>query len=393
MDISVSRPCSLPGTEKEQCAAQSPLVARQSDCMSKETKPEVIHAAAQEPVHILKKRSPDQNLRIKLFYDHSVFRLDKEKFDLINDTILPSAVEFWERALRVRSSGAPIRLSRKCEDNQVFFKKNSTMPYCKNHCEPTTMCGEVRVPPQHLDVSGDGRQVVSVPRAAVGMGVRLCQFPGEQWGWASDCVSSQGSSGDGRQIVSVPRAAVGMGVRLCQFPGQQWGWASDCVSSQGSSGDGRQIVSVSRAAVGMGVRLCQFPGQQWGTYACRVCDGFGRNCKELEAPGGEGIADADFVFYVSAMETERCNKGMTVAYAAHCQQEGGLDRPIAGHANLCPSSISTKRQEQETLLSTVKHEILHALGFSVSLYAFYRDSEGNPLTPRGENGKPILNEE
>jgi len=69
-----------------------------------------------------------------------------------------------------------------------------------------------------------------------------------------------------------------------------------------------------------------------------------------------------------------------------------VGRPIAGHANLCPQSISTKPQELEILLSTVKHEILHALGFSVSLYAFYRDKEGNPLTPRGDSGKPHLNE-
>lgn len=41
---------------------------------------------------------------------------------------------------------------------------------------------------------------------------------------------------------------------------------------------------------------------------------------------GAGIQDADFVFYVSAMETERCHKGLTVAYAAHCQQEAVLDR-------------------------------------------------------------------
>lgn len=67
-------------------------------------------------------------------------------------------------------------------------------------------------------------------------------------------------------------------------------------------------------------------------------------------------------------------------------------RPIAGHANLCPDSISTKTQELEILLSTVKHEILHALGFSVSLFAFYRDHNGNPLTPREDNGKPRLNE-
>jgi hypothetical protein len=52
-----------------------------------------------------------------------------------------------------------------------------------------------------------------------------------------------------------------------------------------------------------------------------------------------------------------------------------LFRPIAGHANLCPSSISTKPQELDILLSTVKHEMLHALGFSVSLFAFYRQGD------------------
>jgi leishmanolysin-like peptidase len=77
---------------------------------------------------------------------------------------------------------------------------------------------------------------------------------------------------------------------------------------------------------------------------CRVCNAFGQNCQSHESskPAGPGIEAADFVFYISAMETERCQKGMTVAYAAHCQQESALDRPIAGHANLCPSSISTR---------------------------------------------------
>lgn len=73
---------------------------------------------------------------------------------------------------------------------------------------------------------------------------------------------------------------------------------------------------------------------------CRVCNAFGQNCMVKGSPEpGAGIENADFVFYISAMETERCQKGMTVAYAAHCQQESALDRPIAGHANLCPSSI------------------------------------------------------
>ena len=38
-------------------------------------------------------------------------------------------------------------------DHQVFFKSDSLHPYCKNACEPVTMCGEVRVPEEHLEVS------------------------------------------------------------------------------------------------------------------------------------------------------------------------------------------------------------------------------------------------
>lgn len=128
---------------------------------------------------------------------------------------------------------------------------------------------------------------------------------------------------------------------------------------------------------------------------CRTCNATGHDCKEdrTQEPG-EGIPGYfSFILYVSAKQTERCQKGLTVAYAAHCQQESALDRPIAGHANLCPDSISTKPQELDTLLSTVKHEILHALGFSVSLYAFFRDEHGKPRTPRKpDTGKPYLDE-
>lgn len=128
---------------------------------------------------------------------------------------------------------------------------------------------------------------------------------------------------------------------------------------------------------------------------CRTCNATGHECRENHLAGetGAGIHNADFIFYVSARQTERCHKGLTVAYAAHCQQESVLDRPIAGHANLCPDSISTKPQELDTLLSTVKHEILHALGFSVSLYAFFRDENGKPRTARKpDTGKPYLDE-
>lgn len=66
-----------------------------------------------------------------------------------------------------------------------------------------------------------------------------------------------------------------------------------------------------------------------------------------------------------------------------------LFRPIAGHVNVCPKSISTNPHDLEVLSSTVKHEILHALGFSAGLYAFFRDSQGNPLTERNDYGRPV----
>ncbi|XP_037027187.1 leishmanolysin-like peptidase isoform X1 [Bradysia coprophila] len=238
---------------------------------------EVIHGVHLGPAHIIRRRSITNPLRILLYYDESVYRLDEDKFALINNTILPEAVHFWEQALMVRETKEIIRLNRKCESSQVFVKNSLT--HCIDSCKAVTMCGEVQVPEKHLDV-------------------------------------------------------------------------------------------------------------------CRTCNATGQDCKnDVNSVMGDGIENADFIFYVSARQTDRCDKGLTVAYAAHCQQESALDRPIAGHANLCPSSISVKPQELQTLLSTVKHEILHALGFSVSLYAFFRDENGNPRTPRKpDTGKPYLDE-
>uniref|UniRef100_A0A7N5KQE7 Leishmanolysin-like peptidase n=1 Tax=Ailuropoda melanoleuca TaxID=9646 RepID=A0A7N5KQE7_AILME len=84
---------------------------------------------------------------------------------------------------------------------------------------------------------------------------------------------------------------------------------------------------------------------------------------------------------------QRCR----VCRGAYCQQEAKMDRPIAGYANLCPNMISTQPQEFIGMLSTVKHEIIHALGFSAGLFAFYHDKDGNPLTSRFADGLPPFN--
>ncbi|VDK67351.1 unnamed protein product, partial [Onchocerca ochengi] len=130
-------------------------------------------------------------------------------------------------------------------------------------------------------------------------------------------------------------------------------------------------------------------------YQCRYCiSPDSQNCDITGPPDGIGVPNTDFLLYVSAVLSERCKNIDTVAYAAHCQQEAHLDRPIAGHVNLCPNALSTALHDREVLISTVKHEILHALGFSAGLYAFFRDDNGNPRTRRNRYNKPVsLNKE
>ncbi|XP_022075278.1 leishmanolysin-like peptidase isoform X2 [Acanthochromis polyacanthus] len=125
---------------------------------------------------------------------------------------------------------------------------------------------------------------------------------------------------------------------------------------------------------------------------CKVCSESGKSCGPSGPPDGPGVEGSDFVLYVSGITTERCGQENIVAYAAYCQLEAELDRPIAGYANLCPAMISSQPQEFEGMLSTVKHEIIHALGFSAGLFAFYHDDEGKPLTPRSVSGLPAFNE-
>uniref|UniRef100_A0A9L0SP79 Leishmanolysin-like peptidase n=1 Tax=Equus caballus TaxID=9796 RepID=A0A9L0SP79_HORSE len=133
------------------------------------------------------------------------------------------------------------------------------------------------------------------------------------------------------------------------------------------------------------------PEKRYLVTQCRVCRGGKWPCEAVGVQDQEGILDADFVLYVGALATERCSHENIISYAAYCQQEAKMDRPIAGYANLCPNMISTQPQEFVGMLSTVKHEIIHALGFSAGLFAFYHDKDGNPLTSRFAGGLPPFN--
>ncbi|KPJ00507.1 Leishmanolysin-like peptidase, partial [Papilio xuthus] len=315
---------------------------------------QVVRGVHIEPAHLVKRRSIDQPLRISIFYDHSVYRLEPEKFDMINNTILPEAVKFWEQALKVRKTGGPIKLNRKCPTRQVFIRGGRS--HCIDACNAETMCGEVRVPEYHLNVS-----INSLSSLRVSESTLMLEDEIEATGVEDTDFVLYVSA------VETERCRRGLTVA----------YASHC----------QQESALDRALptkLEEDLELTTETNNNDTTESTVLED-------EIEATG---VEDTDFVLYVSAVETERCRRGLTVAYASHCQQESALDRPVAGHANFCPGELSTNYRDLPSVLSTVKHEMLHALGFSVSLFGFYRDDNGEPLTERRpDTGDPPLDEE
>ena len=105
---------------------------------------------------------------------------------------------------------------------------------------------------------------------------------------------------------------------------------------------------------------------------------------------GTGVSSTDVILFVSAIETNcpgaSTGGSQTVAFATACQMEADLDRPIAGNINFCPSGL--QGNAAEFILELAKHETTHALAFASSLFAYWRDSNGNPRTPRDGNGTP-----
>lgn len=62
-------------------------------------RPQVVHGAFIEPAHRIRKRSINQQLRISLVYDNSVYRLDDDKFALVN-------VSVWDWPVARDASGS-----------------------------------------------------------------------------------------------------------------------------------------------------------------------------------------------------------------------------------------------------------------------------------------------
>nr|VZI20704.1 unnamed protein product [Spirometra erinaceieuropaei] len=112
--------------------------------------------------------------------------------------------------------------------------------------------------------------------------------------------------------------------------------------------------------------------------SCRNASNQHLRPSDIPQPGGP-----NFRMYISALPSRRCDESETsIGYAAHCQQESQTDRPIAGFVNFCPRALLHRHAQTAELTYFFRHEMLHILGFSSSLYAFFRSPTGEPLTPR-----------
>uniref|UniRef100_A0A915HSS1 Leishmanolysin-like peptidase n=1 Tax=Romanomermis culicivorax TaxID=13658 RepID=A0A915HSS1_ROMCU len=94
---------------------------------------------------------------------------------------------------------------------------------------------------------------------------------------------------------------------------------------------------------------------------------------------GSGAPDADFIIYIATMYDSNCGSNETVAFAAHCMQSLETGRPLAGHTNICPNQLIRRPRNHHFLLSTLKHELAHALGMSASLFGSFRDENGRKM--------------
>lgn len=112
------------------------------------------------------------------------------------------------------------------------------------------------------------------------------------------------------------------------------------------------------------------------------------SCTTYPNQGG-GVDNIDFLIYVTAQTVGSCpttSGSGTLAFASSCVTDQ-YDRPVVGYVNFCPTQIKVAAvgtSDYEAQLATAIHEIVHALGFSSSKYAYYRShaNGGQPYTER-----------
>ena len=120
-----------------------------------------------------------------------------------------------------------------------------------------------------------------------------------------------------------------------------------------------------------GGRTCSTCYETGGPSACTGC---------TDIAGSSGLSNSDYAIMVTSSNTPTCqNSPSTLGYASPCRFDQ-YDRPILGSMNYCPLAMASSTAS--VALSTAKHEMAHALGFTASMIPYFRDSSTSTLSPR-----------
>ncbi|KAG2486370.1 hypothetical protein HYH03_014950 [Edaphochlamys debaryana] len=101
--------------------------------------------------------------------------------------------------------------------------------------------------------------------------------------------------------------------------------------------------------------------------------GYGSGCSSYAGTQGE---DADMFLYITAVQNEDCAAG-AAAWARPCLLDLGDNRPLLGGANVCPAALGGLLDEG-SLVAVLAHEMIHALGFTESMFNLTRRADGTP---------------
>ena len=119
------------------------------------SKDDVVHHVPSGPILSVRTQSPTQNMRFHVTFDSSLHDLDKRKRTLITQKLIPEALDYFHKTLKIRASKEPIRLQHMCRERSYFLKDRKgegrgSIVFCKKACVKT-LCGPVMIPQQHLD--------------------------------------------------------------------------------------------------------------------------------------------------------------------------------------------------------------------------------------------------
>ncbi|GLC60179.1 hypothetical protein PLESTB_001582300 [Pleodorina starrii] len=105
--------------------------------------------------------------------------------------------------------------------------------------------------------------------------------------------------------------------------------------------------------------------------------GYGTGCSSFAGTMGE---ETDMYLYITAVQNDDCEAG-AAAWARPCLLDLANNRPLLGAANVCPRALVLL--DEDALTAVLTHEMVHALGFTDSMYNLTRRPDGS-LRPRGE---------